>query len=138
MGKALGSGRMVDGLQILADRSPQSAGKIATWVTSATDNHSYPVPVNRACQCEKGRHRRHAWPGHYRQTRNERHGPVWSPKYPGPLHGSLNDGKDAGKTEGKESFDNFNANLHPNLQDVFDSIVKGTGDLYTKKHQFEQ
>ena len=44
--------------------------------------------------------------------------------------------KDAGKIEGRQSFDNFNANLHPNLQTVFDSIVKGSGDLYTKAHPF--
>ena len=44
--------------------------------------------------------------------------------------------KDAGKIEGRQSFDNFNANLHPNLQTVFDGIVKGSGDLYTKAHPF--
>ena len=133
-----GGGRMVDGLQILADRSPQSAGKIATWVTTAThEKYGYQVPIAELLTVKQdgtGVTLGAALLGQLQADGADKYAlENLQSTYDYSLHDAQTRSADAA---GKVAFDRFEEDHQQKLQQIFDSAIKDTGDLYTSKHQF--
>ena len=132
-----GGGRMTDGLQVLADRDPETAANIAQWVTDPTGKDSWGIPIRDLVTVKED-----GTGIALGQAILDRMRSKGADEYAlDDLQRTFDYGyKEAVQKQGEaargEQFDLFNNDRNKKLQDIFDSAIAGTGDLYETKQKF--